>query len=348
MRYERIAGAVFGTPWFIREREARIMSEVVLDRIAAGGLFDEEARARVQAAQMAQGPRRGVRQPGDVAVLGIYGILMPRANLMTEFSGGTTVSSLRRQFNEALNDDAVKSILFDVDSPGGAADGIEELATEIRAARGRKPMVAVSNTLMCSAAYYLAAQADEVVASPSSITGSIGVYIEHVEFSKADEMAGVTTTIIRVPEAKHEINDAEPLPDAGRAHLEQIAGDYYDQFVNAVAKGRGVTASAVKAGYGEGRALTARRALAAGLVDRVGTLEETHARLAAGKGPMPRTAARVQIQHFDGNGQPITTSEAIASLIAPQPESPPVADTPPDRTTEAEAALALARAKNRR
>src|SRR6185295_15363966 len=110
-------------------------------------------------------------------------------------------------------------------------------------ARGQKPMVAVVNTMCCSAAYYLASQMDEIVASPSSVTGDIGVFIEHTEYSRMDDEAGVTTTIIRQPAAKHDVNDSEPLPDEGLAYLEQIVGDYYGQFIAAVGAGRGVTAA---------------------------------------------------------------------------------------------------------
>lgn len=344
--YDRIARAVFEVPWFLREREAAIMAEVVLERLAGGRLSDEQAVERVRAAQSAQGPRRGARTSGAVGVIPVYGVIMPRTNLMTLMSGGTSIEDLRSAFRDAVNDEAVGSIVFDVDSPGGAVDQVEEFATEIRDARGVKPMIAVSNTLMASAAYYLASQADEIVASPSSLTGSIGVYIEHVEYSKANELDGVTATFIRRPIAKADANGDEPLTDGAKAHLQQIVDDYYGQFTAAVAKGRGVTPAAVRAGYGEGRVLTAQRALSAGLVDRVGTLEDSIRRLATGKGPAPRAAAQVTDSTTDS-----TTGMAgvQASSIAIDELDPSEELETPDRSVEAEAALALARAKaNRR
>jgi signal peptide peptidase SppA len=196
-----------------------------------------------------------------------------------EFSGGTTVGAIRASMAAALADDEITAVVAEFDSPGGTVAGIEELATWIRGARGQKPMVAVVNTMCCSAAYYLASQFDEIVGSPSSITGDIGVFFEHVEFSRQDEAEGVTTTIVRMPPAKHEVNSAEPLPESGLAHLQEIVGDYYGLFVEAVAAGRATTAEAVRSGYGQGRSLTAKRALAASLIDRVDTLEGTIARL---------------------------------------------------------------------
>jgi ClpP class serine protease len=98
---------------------------------------------------------------------------------MSDMSGGTSVEAIRQNFRAAMADETVGSILFDVDSPGGYTDGIEELATEIRNARGTKPMVAIANYGMASAALYLGAQADELVASPSSMVGWIGTALIH-------------------------------------------------------------------------------------------------------------------------------------------------------------------------
>jgi signal peptide peptidase SppA len=289
--YANVARLTFDTPWFIREAEGRVIAEIVRRRIAGDRLGDVEIEARIEAARAEQGPRSGQRQAGPVAVVPVYGVIMPRANLFTAMSGGTSVQQIRDQLQAALDDPDYVAVVGEFDSPGGSVEGIEELATWIRAARGQKPMVAVVNTMCCSGAYYLASQMDEIVGSPSSITGDIGVFIEHTEFSRADDEAGVTTTIVRQPAGKHDPNDVEPLSDAGRAYLEEIVGDYYGQFVAAVSKGRGVPAADIRKGYGQGRSMTAARAKAAGLVDRIDTLEGTVARLSLTK-PRARASAR--------------------------------------------------------
>lgn len=283
-RYEHVARAVLNVPWFIRETEGSVITAIVRGRLAGERLAHDDIAARVEAARAQQGPRTGASVAGPVAIIPVYGVIMPRANLMTEMSGGTTVAFIRAAMEDALRDKDIAAVIGEFDSPGGSVEGIEELATWIREQRGTKPMVAVVNTMACSAAYYLAAQFDEIVASPSSITGSIGVFTEHVEFSRADEADGVTVSVIRAPESKHDINDSEPLPDAGRAHLQSLVDDYYAQFVTAVGKGRGVPPAQVREGYGQGRDLTAGRAKTAGLVDRVATLDDTIRRLASGRG----------------------------------------------------------------
>lgn len=320
--YAHIARLTFDTPWFIREAEGRVIAEIVRRRIAGDPIGDAEIEARIESARAAQGPRAGDRQGGPVAIIPIYGVIMPRANLFTLMSGGTSVQQIRGQLQAALEDPDFVAVVAEFDSPGGSVEQIEELATWIRAQRGTKPMVAVVNTMCCSAAYYLASQMDEIVASPSSVTGDIGVFIEHTEFSRMDDEAGVTTTIIRQPAAKHDVNDVEPLPEEGRAYLEQIVGDYYGQFTAAVGLGRGVTAAEVRAGYGQGRSFTAKRAKAAALVDRIDTLEGTVARLSLTRPrSRPQAAAAAPYVRVGEIEYSATTPDGIAVLASALPYS---------------------------
>jgi signal peptide peptidase SppA len=276
-RYDHVVNYVRGHAWAILPETLQTIAEVVQVHVRQGGLSAEDVAERLAAGRSAQGPRDGKRT-GVTAVIPIYGVIMPRATLMSELSGATSVEGLRADFRAALADPDVARIVFDVDSPGGSVEGIEELGEEIRAARGQKPMTAVANYLMASAAYWLASQADEIVASPSSLVGSIGVYAVHQDWSAAYEQAGVKPTLIKAGKYKAEGIDFMPLSDDAIAHFQESVDDSYEAFTAAVAKGRGTTPAAVRSGYGEGRALTARRAKAEGLVDRIDTLEGSFSR----------------------------------------------------------------------
>jgi signal peptide peptidase SppA len=276
-RYAHVLAYLTAHPWAILPETLRAMVEVISIRIEGGRIADDEVAARLAAAKGQQGPRAGKRT-GVTAVIPVYGVIMPRASIMEEMSGATSLEAIRRDFREALNDDDVARIVFDIDSPGGSVEGVEEFADEIRAARGVKPMTAVADYLMASAAYWIGSQADEIVASPSSMVGSIGVYAIHTDASGAYEMLGVRPTLIKAGKYKAEGIDFEPLSDEARGHFQESVDDSYDAFVSAVAKGRGVTPAAVRSGYGEGRALTAKRAKTEGLVDRVDTLDGAFAK----------------------------------------------------------------------
>ena len=337
MKYQHVVQAVFGTPWMVRPETLDTIAALVRFRAAGGHLTDAEVRERVDGAADAAGPRRGARTMGAIGVIPIYGLLMPRANLMTEMSGGSTVAGIRDAFRAAMEDESVGSILFDVDSPGGVVDGIEELATEIRDARGRKPIVAIADYSMASAAYYLGAQADEVVASPSARVGWIGTVMAHTEYSKADEIAGITTTVFRNPPGKAGANEFEPLSDKARAELQQAVDDYSAQFVAAVAKGRGVSPATVREDYGQGGGMSAARAKAAGLVDRVESFDATIRRLATGKGPVPRgTSAVAPSAPYTLAGESVADEPAADEIISTLEETdgPPLTgEQDPDDTS---------------
>lgn len=216
---------------------------------------------------------RPVRSSGGTAVIPITGPIQYRSDLWSMFGITTAVEDLQKALRSALADEAVKSIVLDIDSPGGSVDGVDEFAAEIRGAREVKPITAVANTWAASAAYYIAAQASEVVVTPSGEAGSIGVILVHADYSKMLEAEGITPTIIRTPARKAEANPYEPLTSDAREHLQSQVDEYYGMFVDAVAAGRRVPASKVRADFGGGRMLLAREAVRLGLADRVATLD---------------------------------------------------------------------------
>jgi signal peptide peptidase SppA len=201
---------------------------------------------------------------------------------MTDVSGATSAEMFGKRFDELVNDATVGAIVLDVDSPGGQVNGIEELSKKIFEARGSKPIVAVANHTMASAAYWIGTAADEVVASPSAEIGSIGVFAMHEDVSAALEKEGVKISLISEGKFKTEGNPYEPLSEESRTAIQARVAEHYDAFVKAVARNRGVKASDVRGGFGEGRVVGAKQAVNLGMADRIGTLEETIARLQRG------------------------------------------------------------------
>lgn len=284
--YERILRAVYAQPWAIQPEK---LEEILgfLELKAAGIGPAPETRAEIEAAaQVAQvrAKNSAAMGGGAIAVLPLYGIISHRANMTESISGpgGTSTAIFGEQFRQAMSDPNVKAIVLDVDSPGGSIDGVPELAEEILGARGVKPVTAVANTLMASAAYWIAASASEIVASPSAMVGSIGVYSAHTDVSKAAEQEGVKVTLISAGKYKTEGNPYEPLGDDARASMQAMVNEYYGMFVRAVAKGRNAKTEDVCGGYGEGRVVSAASAVRAGLVDRVGTLADVLAKHGGG------------------------------------------------------------------
>jgi signal peptide peptidase SppA len=332
-KYSHIVRAVRQRPWAIdpASKEWAAMLDIVDLRAAGTSLTDDEIQTRIAAA--VNGPRNGAAQGQGVAIIPVYGVISHRMDLMSQMSGGTSVQGLQRAFRSALADPEIGAIIFDVDSPGGSVEGIFEFAEEIFAARGQKHMVSVANSTMASAAYLLGSQADEVVASPSSLVGSIGVIGQHVDVSAQDEMLGEKVTLITAGEGKGNANAHVPLSDEARAELQSMADDYYALFVKAVAAGRGVKASQVTSEW-KAQVFTARKAKTAGLVNRIETLDQTISRMIL---KVDRTAgSAIGAAYLQGlrAGSMAATTEQRAQLeehdARLQAEAEPVAPSEPD------------------
>lgn len=284
--------------------------------VAAGELsvedMPEEARPHAQ--------RGGSSTTGGVAVIPLRGLITPRPSFLSLlFGGGGGLMGFRAALRESVASDDITAIIIDVDSPGGSTDLLVETAAEIRNARSTKPVVAVANTWAASAAYWLAAQADELIVTPTGEVGSIGIFTAHEDWSQFEENFGVHTTLISAGKYKTEGNQFEPLSEEARAAIQAVVDEYYDMFVSDVAAGRGVSAGAIRGGYGEGRMVPARQALAESMVDSVDTLEATIARMVRNP-PRPRGAAAEK----DPQGNP-------------QPNSPKAKADPPEPEVDEEA-----------
>ena len=219
-------------------------------------------------------------------MLPLHGPVTPRGSLLYSLLGVDDggLQAFCSGLRAALADGNVKAIVIDIDSPGGLIDLVPETSAMIRAARGKKPIVAVANTLAASAAYWIAAQADELVVTPSGQVGSIGMVTIHSDFSAMEAMMGINTTVISAGPYKTDGNPYEPLSRDGKAALQDQVDQLYGMFTANVAAGRGVKQRAVRSGYGQGRMVLASDALAAGMVDHVETLEATLSRLGSGAG----------------------------------------------------------------
>lgn len=313
-RYVNIVRAILARPWAIDQQSLAwaAICDVLALRAEGGFLSDAEIRARLEAAK--NGPRAGGGRQGKgatVAVIPMYGVISPRQDMLSATSGGTTAEGLLSDFRAALADPEVDGIVFDVDSPGGSVAGIDELASEIRAARGQKPIAAVANHTAASAAYWAIAGVDELNVTPSAMVGSIGVFAAHQDMSAAFEQKGVKTTLLSAGKYKVEGNQFEALGDEARAAIQADVDAFYSKFVHAVAKGRGVPVETVRGGFGEGRTVLADQAVRLGMADQVATLDETIRRVARGAvGGTPQAAAG-DVTHVAVASQPDT--DALAS-----------------------------------
>jgi len=278
MSRELLIAEFMSTPWALMpERLASIHS--VLTRWSQSVPASSETRETVAADRAARDVRSmasASSSSGGIAVLPLYGVVMQRGNMVQDVSGPgvTSTQVFSKALKAALQDGGVSQILIDIDSPGGSVYGVAELADEILAARKIKPIVAIANSMAASAAYWIGCSASELYVTPGGEVGSIGVWQAHQDMSAALDAAGVKTTLISAGKYKTEGNPYKPLDEDAIVYFQSRVDDYYNAFLDAVSKGRGVAHGAVSEDMGQGRVLGADAALSARMVDGIATMPE--------------------------------------------------------------------------
>jgi protease-4 len=208
------------------------------------------------------------RRPADskVSVIIAAGEILPG-----EQSPGTVGSdTLAAQLRDAREDEAVKAVVLRIDSPGGSVFASEVIRREIAALReAGKPVVASMSSLAASGGYYIAMDADRIVASPATLTGSIGIFAMFPTFQRTLEKLGVHSDGVGTTALSGEFRGDRPLGEASRSILQQSLEYEYRQFIGRVAKARSKTVEQVDA-VAQGRVWAGAEAQDLGLVDELG------------------------------------------------------------------------------
>jgi capsid assembly protease len=208
-----------------------------------------------------------------VAVLPVFGVIFKRANLLSNYSGGTSTQLLHRNLQQALDDPAVKGVVLQIDSPGGSIDGIPELSDFIFESRGRKPIITYVDGRMCSGAVWIGTSADKVYGYMSGAVGGIGVAATHYDLSKRDEQAGIKRTEIYAGRYKRMGRDTKPLSTEGREYLQSLVDYHYGLFVGAVARNLGVSIDRALA-MADGKVFIGQQAVSAGLLNGLASFDD--------------------------------------------------------------------------
>jgi len=264
--FDNVFQSISGTAWAITPEK---MDEIL-------SFLDVRQHGRLSAEQIDAAMNRKATKftniKGNIAILPLYGVISQKMNMMSQYSGGTSTELFGQWFDAAIADPSIGAIIIDTDSPGGNVYGVQELSKKIFDARGKKPISAVVNSLMASAAVWIASAADEITVTPGGEIGSIGVLSVHTDVSKAQDAAGYKTTIIKAGKYKAEGNPYEPLDADAVEAIQGRINSYYEAFTSDMARNRNKSKSEGK--FGEGRVFGAKDAVEMGLADRVGTLEQ--------------------------------------------------------------------------
>ncbi len=301
--YEHLLAFALAHPWNIERSMLQVIAGILANRIA--GIEADDAT--IQAAVV---NRKNLPQPraGSVFIIPVYGALAPRMNMLTEISGGMSYDKIGASIDAAMADKTVKTVVMDIDSPGGSVPGNTELIAKILRARTKKPFIAQAQFLAASAAYGIAAACTEVFAAPSARVGSVGTYAIHQDLSEALKLRGIKEEFISAGEGK--TDGFQGLTDSARGRIQAMVNSYYSQFVTDVvrSRGQGVTADKVRNEW-QAHVYNAADAKSIGMIDGIATLEETLARVLSASPDANDQRAALALENGDTLQEPQATSQ---------------------------------------
>jgi len=246
-----------------------ILAIMLFSRGVAGvaGVADQEPLARFREITVERG--RGTFD--KVVLITLRGII---SSSVPGSVGDSMVDDLRAALRQARDDERVKAIVLEIDSPGGEVTASDQIYNAVASARARKPVVIYMDTLAASGGYYISCGGKYLMANETTITGSIGVIIQTLNYQHLLDKVGLASVVFKSGKFKDILNGARPMTPEEQALIQDFVMKTYDKFLGIVAKERHVPADTLRNGIADGRILSGREALNNKLVDGLGQLED--------------------------------------------------------------------------
>ena len=236
-------------PKHLQQASATLSAELIIDDEDDDDMMDDYAMA----------------EENGVAIIPVAGVIGHKVSAVSKLLGAVDTVDVIAAIELAAEDDDIDTIILDIDSPGGTVGGVPELAETVEDVQraGVKKIYAYTDSMMASAAYWMAAGANGIFAAPSAEVGSIGVYLPVMDTSKALAEKGVTVEIFKSGKYKAAGFPGVALDEEVRKHLQLEVMETYNEFAGFVKKYR----ADINYEYMQGQTLTGRKAAEVGRVD---------------------------------------------------------------------------------
>jgi protease IV len=216
--------------------------------------------------------QRGARATTDkVAVITMRGLIS------TSIPGNVSdsmVDDLRAALQQAREDHRVKAIVLEIDSPGGEVTASDEIYSAVVKTRARKPVVVYMDSLAASGGYYVSCGGKFLMANETTITGSIGVIIQTLNYEQLFNKIGLASVVFKSGKFKDMLNGARPITPEERELVQNFIMSTYNKFLGIVAKERNLPADLLRNTIADGRILSGKEALQNKLIDGLGELDD--------------------------------------------------------------------------
>src|SRR5437868_3887970 len=218
--------------------------------------------------------QRGGRGVSDrVAVIVMRGLI---SSSVPGAAGDNMVDDLRMALQQARDDDRVKGVVLEVDSPGGEVTASDMIYNAVVKTRARKPVVVYMDSLAASGGYYVSCGGKYLMANETTITGSIGVIIQTLNYEQLFNKVGLASVVFKSGKFKDLLNGARPMTPEERELVQSFIMKTYDKFLGIVAKERNLPAEMLRNNIADGRILSGKEALNNKLIDGLGQIEDAY------------------------------------------------------------------------
>jgi protease-4 len=213
------------------------------------------------------------RGEGKIALITLRGVI---SSSSPGTLGETMVDDLKIQLRQATLDDGVKAIVLYIDSPGGEVTASDVIYDAVCRARLKKPVVVYMGSLAASGGYYVSCGGSWLIADDTTLTGSIGVIIETLNYESLLGKVGLQAVVFKSGQFKDMLNGARQMTDAEKTYVQDMVMQTYGKFVGIVARERKLPEDQLRAGLADGRVISGRDALKDKLIDQLGQVEDAY------------------------------------------------------------------------
>jgi protease-4 len=210
-----------------------------------------------------------------IALIPLHGII---SSSMEGALGGSMVEDIKIALQQAAEDSNVKAIVLDVDSPGGEVTASDVIYNAVKSVRDKshKPVVVYMDSLAASGGYYVSCAGSHIIANETTLTGSIGVIIETLNYQQLMGKIGVDTVVFKSGKMKDMLSGSRTMTDEEKQYIQGLVMQTYDKFVGIVATERKLDVEKLKSGIADGRVISGKDAVGEKLIDGLGQIEDAY------------------------------------------------------------------------
>src|SRR5947199_24014 len=249
-----------------------LLAMVAFRRFGAAGAHFEEPLPRFREIVIERGTRMGPDRSALIRSRGLISSWIP-GNV-----SDSMVEDMRLALQQARDDNRVKGIVLEIDSPGGEVTPPDQIYNAVTKARARKPVVVYMDSLTASGGYYIACGGKFLMANETTITGSIGVIIQTLNYEQLFNKIGLASVVFKSGKFKDILNGARPMTPEERDLIQRFVMETYDKFLGVVSKERSLPADMLRNNIADGRIISGKEAFRDKLVDGLGQLEDAFAK----------------------------------------------------------------------